>query len=80
MFLQKRKLAAIAALMVAGVTTQHVTNSQLVDLQATAAEPASPADNIDDTKPAPKRPWDPKHDFPPHVSNDKSVAFDYPVV
>ena len=38
------------------------------------------AENTGDTKPSPLRQWDPDRDFPPHVSKDKSVRFDYPVV
>jgi hypothetical protein len=73
-------LALLIGVAAAGVVTQHLIDSQCFKSQATAAEPDSPAERIGDTKPAPKRQWDPGRDFPPHVSKDKSVVFDYPIV
>ncbi len=45
-----------------------------------AALAAGAADEQGDTKCFPRRTWDPKHDFPPPVSTDKTVRLDYPIV
>ncbi len=39
-----------------------------------------PAEGQGDTKSFPRRTWDAEHDFPPHVSTDPTVKFDYPIV
>ncbi|MFT5524904.1 MAG: hypothetical protein ACI9HK_002868, partial [Pirellulaceae bacterium] len=42
----------------------------------------SPVEAVEPARPVatPKRPFDPKLDFPPHVSTDKTVTYDFPVV
>ncbi len=67
----------LAALAIVAASTPDM-DSQCVEVAA--AEPAFPARDIGDTEPAPRRPWDPERDFPPHVSTDESVTFDYPIV
>lgn len=74
------RLLTAAAWVIAGLVGIQLIYSSLLELQLHAAEPPATAENIGDTKPSPLRTWDPDRDFPPHVSKDQSVRFDYPVV
>lgn len=60
-----------------GLTLPHYFASP--SRQLVAAETAN-GDDQGDTKPAKPRAWDSTRDYPPHVSTDKSVTFDYPIV
>ena len=79
-------IAALALLMMLAVTLDQFLGPRGTD-QAAAAEPSAtgsdrpPLDpNLGDTKPAPARAWDSSRDLPPQIANDKSVAYDYPIV
>ena len=75
-------MASVAvAVSAAGVLVEWVAPDLQVDIRATAAEPKAVADvDQGDTKFAPARPWDAERDSPPHVSTDKTLTFDYPIV
>jgi hypothetical protein len=50
-----------------------------IDGQASAVEPEAIEDQ-GDTKFAKARPWDADRDFPRPITDDKTVAYDYPIV
>ncbi len=65
-------------------TTRAAAGVSLVATVLCAALFARPArdagKDVGDTKPSPLRSWVPNRDTPPHVSSDKTVKLDYPIV
>ena len=68
---------ALFAIAVASAIAQQVLVSPSTD-RRNATE--RPVDDSGDTEQAPRRPWNPQRDFPPDISTDKSVKYDYPIV
>src|SRR5262249_40208687 len=65
-----------AELRAAGAPDPSARGTPPRDVQAGAAADQGTGD----TKPAPRRPWDPARDFPPPASRDRAVGYDYPIV
>ncbi len=52
----------------------------LIAILGVIVSTAANAQETGDTKYVPVRPWDSTRDFPPAISTDKTVRFDYPIV